>query len=299
MNSCLDLTAWTPTSSDINLFQTEVLNWFEFNGRDLPWRRTRNPYAILVSELMLQQTQVLRVLPYYATLLEAFPTVHDLAVAPAAAVLRLWQGLGYNRRAVYLQRSAQAVISHFDGVFPRTVTELESLPGVGPYTARAVGCFAFELQVALVETNVRKALLYFAQRLDGPLEFNFDSLATSLLPTDRAWTWNQALIDFGAIRLAELGFRGKRSETRMVPSERFESTDRYWRGRIIAALCNYPDAVPTSRLLRELPPGDERRLLRIIEALDSEGLVSLDPNTDAVSLPGAENSRGRSPSTVD
>jgi A/G-specific adenine glycosylase len=129
---------------------TQLLHWFEDHGRDLPWRRTRDPYAILVSEVMLQQTQVDRVVPRYLAWLERWPTVEALAAAPAAAVIREWQGLGYNRRAVNLRRAAQRVAA---GGWPDDLTEL---PGVGRYTADAVGRFAFDAQVLPIDTNVRR-----------------------------------------------------------------------------------------------------------------------------------------------
>jgi A/G-specific adenine glycosylase len=132
--------------------QAELLAWFRENGRDLPWRRTRDPYAILVSEVMLQQTQAARVVPRYLDWLERWPSVESLAAAPAAEVIRAWQGLGYNRRALNLQRAAQAVVA--DG-WP---DDLTALPGVGPYTAAAVACFAFGRPVLPVDVNVQRVL---------------------------------------------------------------------------------------------------------------------------------------------
>jgi len=132
--------------------QAELLGWFAENGRDLPWRRPRDPYAILVSEVMLQQTQVARVVPRYLGWLERWPSVESLVAAPAAEVIRAWQGLGYNRRALNLQRAAQAVAA---GGWPDDLTEL---PGVGPYTAAAVACFAFGHLVLPVDVNVRRVL---------------------------------------------------------------------------------------------------------------------------------------------
>ncbi len=132
--------------------QGELLEWFDEHGRDLPWRRTRDPYAILVSEVMLQQTQAARVVPRYLDWLERWPSVEALAAAPTAEVIRAWQGLGYNRRALNLQRAAQAVAA---GGWP---DDLTALPGVGPYTADAVACFAFGRPVLPVDVNVRRVL---------------------------------------------------------------------------------------------------------------------------------------------
>ena len=164
--------------------QDALLDWFAGTARDLPWRKTRDPYAILVSEVMLQQTQVARVLERYEPWLERWPTPAALAAAPAADVLRAWSGLGYNRRALNLQNAARRVVEL--GAFPREIAELERLPGIGPYTARAIACFAFGAQVTALDTNVRRVL----ER----------SLGTTDVapPPGRAWDWNQALFDLGA-----------------------------------------------------------------------------------------------------
>jgi A/G-specific adenine glycosylase len=164
--------------------QDALLDWFGGAARDLLWRRTRDPYAILVSEVMLQQTQVVRVLERYEPWLERWPTPAALAAAPAADVLRAWSGLGYNRRALNLQRAARRVVEL--GGFPRDIAGLERLPGIGPYTARAIACFAFGAQVTALDTNVRRVL----ERSLG---------TTEVPPPDgRAWEWNQALFDLGA-----------------------------------------------------------------------------------------------------
>jgi A/G-specific adenine glycosylase len=161
-----------------------LLAWWASHGRDLPWRRTRDPYAILVSEVMLQQTQVARALERWPRFLARWPTAEALAEASTADVLREWSGLGYNRRALALQRAARAVSER--GGFPREVEELQTLPGVGPYTARAVACFAFGAEVTAVDTNTRRVLGRALGRDDVPP------------PDGRAFDWNQALFDLGA-----------------------------------------------------------------------------------------------------
>lgn len=164
--------------------QVDLLAWFSQNGRDLPWRRTSDPYEILVSEIMLQQTQVPRVIERFTAWLERWPTVEALAAASTADVLRAWSGLGYNRRALNLQRSARAVADA--GAFPRTLDGLRALPGVGPYTASAIACFAFGAQLTTVDVNVRRVLTRALEQEDAPP------------PTGLAWEWNQALFDLGA-----------------------------------------------------------------------------------------------------
>jgi A/G-specific adenine glycosylase len=160
-----------------------LLAWWSENHRDLPWRRTHDPYAILVSEVMLQQTQVNRVVPRYLAWLERWPTVEALAAARPAEVITEWAGMGYNRRAVFLHRCAIAVSEM--GGFPREPEELRRLPGVGPYTAAAIACFAFGAQVAAPDTNAKRVL---------ERAFGDPGLAP---PPGHAYEWNQALFDLG------------------------------------------------------------------------------------------------------
>lgn len=162
--------------------EERLLAWYSQNTRDLPWRKTRDPYAILVSEVMLQQTQVARVVPRYLRFLDRWPTVEALAAATPAEVITEWDGMGYNRRAVLLHRCARAVVVARG--FPRDPAELERLPGIGPYTAAAVACFAFGAQVAAPDTNARRVLA----RLGRP---------DAQPPPGRAYDWNQALFDLG------------------------------------------------------------------------------------------------------
>jgi A/G-specific adenine glycosylase len=189
--------------TDLAPIQTALLAWFSANARDLPWRRTRDPYRILVSEIMLQQTQVDRVLPKYHAFLAAFPTLLSLADAPTSEVIRLWAGLGYNRRAVNLQRAARAVRDSYGGQFPHSVDLLLALPGIGPYTAGALACFAFEQDVAFMDTNIRRVL---RRALVGPDEVKpppsdraLLALGANLVPRGQGWAWNQAIMELGAL----------------------------------------------------------------------------------------------------
>ncbi|MBM3947476.1 MAG: A/G-specific adenine glycosylase, partial [SAR202 cluster bacterium] len=142
----------------VTRLQSAVLDWFAVNQRDMPWRRTRDPYLVLLSEVMLQQTQVARVLPKYLEFVERFPTVRHLAGAPLAEVIRAWSPLGYNLRAVRLHRAAQLIVERHGGVVPREPAELRAIPGLGEYSAAAVACFAYEEPVGVVDTNVRRVL---------------------------------------------------------------------------------------------------------------------------------------------
>ncbi|NJP05043.1 MAG: A/G-specific adenine glycosylase [Chloroflexaceae bacterium] len=191
-----------PADDALLALQEQLLAWFAEEGRDLPWRHTRNPYHILVAEMMLQQTQVDRVIPKYQAFLKAFPTLADLAIAPTAEVIRQWAGLGYNRRAVNLQRIARTLLDQYDGQFPRDCAVLQQLPGIGPYTAGAIACFAFEQDVGFMDTNIRRVL----QRLligadDDPstTERDVHPLAAAIVPNGRGWSWNQGLMELGAL----------------------------------------------------------------------------------------------------
>jgi A/G-specific adenine glycosylase len=195
-----------PTNA--NAFKRRLLAWFRRDGRDLPWRTTRDPYRILVSEFMLQQTQVSRVRTFYGKFLDRFPTIDALAAAPPRRVRETWEGLGYYRRAANLHRLAREVVREHDGTVPDDPAELERLPGVGRYTAGAVASFAYERRAAAVDTNVARVLtrvftLDRAARRNGhrrPSERTLWNLAERLLPVRRAvaWEFNQALMDLGA-----------------------------------------------------------------------------------------------------
>jgi A/G-specific adenine glycosylase len=238
-----------------------LLRWYGAVRRDLPWRRTRDPYAILVSEVMLQQTQVARVVPRYEAWLERWPTVEALAAATRAEVLAAWVGLGYNRRALALHAAAAAVAR--DG-WPE---DLRALPGVGPYTAAAVGSFAFGEQVAAVATNVARV----AGRLGR-------GAPDALLADGRAADFNQAMMELGATvctaRAARCGecpvaaWCASAEQVAPAPArsarERFEDTNRWVRGRVVAALAA-GEGLPV-----DIAPD---RLGRAVEGLERDGLV--------------------------
>jgi A/G-specific adenine glycosylase len=256
----------------------ELLAWYGENGRDLPWRRTRDPYAILVSEVMLQQTQVERVVPRYLAWLERWPTVQALGGAPVGEVIREWQGLGYNRRALNLKRLAEDVVRDHGGELPQEVPELERLPGIGKYTAHAVACFAFGAQVPVVDTNIRRILSSFAGRELSDRETW--ELAARMLPPGRASDWNQALMDYGALVHRAVPRRtGKKPEA-------FATTNRFWRGRIIDAL-RERGRISVDGLLEALtyPNRDEARVRGLVRALHEEGMLSYDAGEDSVDLP--------------
>jgi A/G-specific adenine glycosylase len=245
-----------------------LLNWYGAVRRPLPWRFTRDPWAILVSEVMLQQTQAGRVVPHYERFLAAYPTAAAFAEAPAAEAIAAWSGLGYNRRALALQAAARVIAA--DG-WPQ---RLEDLPGVGPYTAAAVASFAWDAQVAAVDTNVRRVI----ERRDGLRRAPraLARRATELLPEGRAATWNQAMMELGATVCrprrpicGECPLQdGCAGPDAVAPparprSERFEDSDRWARGRVLAALVEGA----------EEPPLEPARRERALAGLETDGLI--------------------------
>jgi len=185
------------TAARVDDLRAAVLAWAPSAHRDLPWRRTRDPWAVLVSEAMLQQTQVARVVPRWHAFLERFPTPAACAAASVGEVVRCWAGLGYNRRAVQLHAAATAVVRDHGGKVPDDLAALRALPGVGPYTARAVLAFAHERDAAVLDTNVARIVARaVAGRALRPSEAQ--DAADRLVPPGQAWAWNQALLDLGA-----------------------------------------------------------------------------------------------------
>lgn len=222
---------------EVQELQNFILRWYHRHGRhELPWRLTNDPYTILVSELMLQQTQVSRVIPKFLNFIERFPTIHELSKAELGEVLALWQGLGYNRRAKFLWRLAQELTSHHHSKFPDTESELKKLPGIGPYTASAIVSFAFNQPTVVIETNIRAVFLYhfFPQQSNVP-----DSLLIPLIQltthqqNPREWYW--ALMDYGA-HLKKVLPNPSRKSKHHTQQTRFQGSLRQVRGEIIRLL---------------------------------------------------------------
>ena len=250
-----------------------ILDFYRQEGRSFPWRETCDPYEILVSELMLQQTQTERVVPKYLNWLQEFPTAQALAQAPFPQVLAAWSGLGYNRRAGYLQSACRQVVEEWGGAFPRTVGELETLPGVGSYTARAVATFAFGQPEVFIETNIRSVYLFF---FFSDQEKVSDS---QLMPLIQATVYHQdprrwyyALMDYGA-RLKKSTANPNRQSRHYSRQSRFEGSLRQARGAIVRSLSrggNTPLSLEEMARLEGLPL---ERIQAAAERLVAEGMV--------------------------
>ncbi len=265
-----------------------LLAWGEGHRRDWPWRRTRDPWAVLVSEFMLHQTQVARVVPRYEAFMRRWPTAAACAAAPVGEVVKAWTGLGYNRRAVRLHAVAAAVT---DG-FPRTVEGWQRLPGVGPYTARAVVAYADLGPAAVVEANVRRVL---ARRTGRPLgATEAQRRADAWLPAGRAWAWNSALMDLG-----QHVCRPRRPACRSCPiapgcsyateggedpgrprsvQARFEGSDRQGRGRLVRALGTAPVRCAEAAAVMGWPD-DPDRAERVWRGVVADGLAAVAGDT--------------------
>lgn len=276
--------------------QRDLIDWWSRAGRDLPWRRSRDPWAVLVSELMLQQTQVSRVAERYVRFLARFPTVRACADAGVGAVIDEWAGLGYNRRAVHLHAAAVRCVERHDGELPDTLDGLLDLPGVGAYTARAVLVFAHERDIGLVDTNAGR---FVARALAGaPLPpKQAQATADAAVPEGWGWTWGQAVFDLGASVCRKRAPRCDECPIRShcawavagfpepdpiggsagisAPQSRFDGSDRQGRGRLVDALRAGP--VEHGTLAEVMGwPDDPGRAARVAATVAADGLAVSD-----------------------
>jgi A/G-specific adenine glycosylase len=257
------------TPDAIKRFQEVVYAYFSEHGRSFPWRGTADPYQILVSEIMLQQTQVDRVRDKYVEFIAAFPTLFDLAQASLQQVLERWQGLGYNRRAIALHAAAQEVIERFDGVIPGEEAALQSLPGIGPYTAAAVLAFAFNRPTVVIDTNIRAVFIHcFFNEPSNIRDAELRPLIEQTMDRLSPRTWYAALMDFGALLKKEVTNPSRHSAhyARQPP---FEGSDRQLRGRILKEVLARSEV--TIPVLLTTVEGPEPRVLALIDQLVAEG----------------------------
>lgn len=248
-------------------FRTLVQRHYRKEGRHLlPWRKTRDVYRILVSEVMLQQTQVERVVPFYNNFIKQFPTAKKLAAAPLAEVLKAWQGLGYNRRAKMLRKAGGVLVSRKI----TTIPELEALPGVGPYTARAVAAFAWNEDVIFIETNIRTTVIqHFFPHKKEISDKEIEKILLQALPKGRAREWYSALMDYGAA-LKRSGISHNARNKTYKKQSKFAGSLREVRGAILRALLQKPAKKNSLRLLF---PEREAQIETALAALVKEGLI--------------------------
>jgi len=262
-------------------FKQQIWDYYQTKGRVFPWRETEDPYKIMVSEIMLQQTQAPRVVPKYQAFLERFPDLHSLAEAPLADVLTAWQGLGYNRRAIALQKAAKMVVEEYDGELPVDQQKLLALPGIGAYTSSAILAFAFNIPTPFIETNIRRVYIHHF------FEDREEVSDTELLPVieqtmdkehPREWYW--ALMDYGSTLPKQIVNPNRRSK-HYTKQSKFQGSNRQLRGAIVRALTKI-SRLPIVQLAVELdlPP---ERIAEAAQALEKEGFLEIDQ--DFLQLP--------------
>lgn len=249
----------------INNFHKKLFTWFSENKKDYPWRKTEDPYHIMVSEFMLQQTQTSRVIPKYLAFIKRFPTLVSLALAENREVLELWSGLGYNRRAIWLKEAAQNINSL--GNFPRDFKILKKIKGIGDYTSRAIVIFAFNEDIATVDTNIRRIFIHEGFATEETKEKELFIIAQQLLPRNKSRVYHSALMDYGSLILTS-------AKTKIKPKStqgKFQGSTRQYRGKIVKYLTIHLTA--TKRELIQVCEIPENLIDKIFEKLEKEGLI--------------------------
>ena len=260
-------------------FRRKIYSYYRESGRDFPWRRTKDPYLILVSEIMLQQTQAgKRTEEKYKAFIKQFPNFKTLAKAPLRRVLRQWQGLGYNRRAKALYELAKIVVAEYGGKLPRTEEKLVKLPGIGPYTAGAVCTFAFNKKVTFIETNIRAVFIhFFFNKVSRKIsDKEILELVEETLPRTDSREWYQALMDYGAMlkkKYPNSNFKSKH----YVKQSRFEGSNRQLRGQILRLFLVEKKLTQTqvTNKLKVIP----QHASRVLRDLENEGFLGQYKNT--------------------
>lgn len=260
--------------TDIESFRQTVWDYYHRHGRELPWRQpVLDPYTIMVSEIMLQQTQVIRVIPKYEQFLKTFPTIESLAAASFADVLAVWNGLGYNRRAKFLREAAQAVVASYQGVMPRTQSELVTLPGIGVNTAAAIMAYAYNQPVVFVETNIRTVFIYhFFNNEEGVSDKQLLPYIEAALDEEHPREWYWALMDYGTHLKATVGNRSQSSRHYKKQSA-FHGSKRQLRAQVLRALLV---GGQTADKLGQLFV--DERLGQVMHELEKEQLITKENN---------------------
>ena len=266
-------------------FERKIWNWYRINAPRLPWRETRDPYHIFISEVMLQQTQIPRVLEKYPLFIKKFPTVLSLAKAPFRIVLQTWHGMGYNRRALYLHKAAKEIVKSRGEIFPKDNLQLQALSGIGPYTARAIRCFAFGICEPFIETNIRRVIIheFFPQKEKVP-DSEILKILHCIQPQDsnKQRNWYYALMDYGRDALKDIPNPNRKSK-QYAKQSRFEGSPRHIRAKIISYLLANKKATEEELFLslkedRHLEDISYEDIARTLADLTKERLIKLSGN---------------------
>jgi A/G-specific adenine glycosylase len=247
-------------------FQKKIFQFYHNNKRDLPWRKTTDPYKILLSEFMLQQTQVSRVIGYYQKWIAQWPSISDLAHASRKEVLQSWMGLGYNSRAIYLHKSAKIIMDEYSGDILKAIKNYQMLPGIGPYTSQAVQIFALNEDIITVDTNIRRIYLYEFQLPNDTPDKDLWQLAHRCLPLGRSREWHNALMDYGAEYLTSR----KTGISPRTRQSKFEGSDRQMRAKILQRLLKKS---VTKQDIQNMLGIEEKRLQHILNKMIKEKLI--------------------------
>lgn len=259
------------TSQQIKKFQKEIWDFYKKQGRSMPWRGEGDPYKVLVSEIMLQQTQVSRVIPKYLEFIKEFPDFETLAQAKLSKVLEFWNGLGYNRRALFLQKLALKVLKEHKGKLPNDTQELEKLPGIGKATAGSLSAFAFNQAVPFIETNIRR--VYIDRFFKNEQKIHDDKiflLVEKTLDRKNPRKWYYALMDYGAMLKVKTKNPNQNS-IHYVKQSKFVGSDREIRGALIKYLTEYASVSQETFLKKFSFP--KKRAERVFERLQEEGMI--------------------------
>ncbi len=256
----------------------KIWKWYRMRAPKLPWRETREPYHVFVSEIMLQQTQIPRVLEKYPLFLKQFPTIPVLARAPLSRVLAVWRGMGYNRRALYLKHAAKIMTSEHAGTVPKTEERLRTLPGVGPYSARAILCFAHNICKPFIETNIRRVIIHeFFPRKKKISDKEILAVLEELQPEKNQREWYYALMDYGRDALKRVP-NPNRNSKHYIKQSKFEGSPRYIRAKIISYLIEHKKATEEELFLslkgdRHLDALSQEDIARTCANLQKEELI--------------------------
>jgi len=259
------------TTKEIKTFQRQIYRYYKLHRRDFPWRCTTNPYNILVSEIMLQQTQVERVHDKYLEFIKTFPDFDALASASQKDVLVMWQGLGYNRRALALKQLAEDIVSQYEGRLPNDVQTLSSLSGIGQTTAGAILAFAFNIPSVFIETNIRRVFIHeFFGEEEGVKDAKILPLVEATIDRKNPREWYWALMDYGSMLKREVENPNRRS-AHYTRQPSFEGSDRRIRGLVIKALLK--DNALSAETLSEATSVSNDHMMRILAGLMDEGFI--------------------------
>lgn len=272
----------------IKKFKKVVWDYYKISGRgNLPWRENINPYRVWVSEVMLQQTQVDRVVNFFNAWIRAFPAVKKLAESSQIEILKLWKGLGYNSRAIRMKKTAELIMQDYKGKFPNDYESLQKLPGIGPYTAGAISAFASNQPVVIIETNIRRVFIhhFFNDEIDVHDESILE-LVKKTLDTKKPRGWYWALMDYGSFLGRTLNIKGKKYNPNVqskhyTKQSKFTGSDREIRGKILEVLLYAKNnTISNKKLQTEISnlSKDEKRITKIVNELHRDGFIEIAKN---------------------